>query len=229
MSDLTTTLVAATGDLPTQWLLARASGLLAYLALTLTVIAGLTLRTRLLGRAVSPAVVTAVHRSLSLVGIGALVLHAGLIALDSAVDVPLVSLVVPGLAGYRPIATGLGVAAAELWLLIHLSFRLRRRIGVARWRMLHMATFPLWGIAALHGIFAGSDSGQPWVQQLYVWSIASVVFLVAIRVGSRARPAARRPAPTPAPDTPRDSLPSTSTTQQPETASNTHTHAATAA
>jgi len=184
------TLTAAATELPTQWLLARASGLLAYTMLTLTVVAGLTLRARLLGRVVSPKIVTAIHRTLSFVGFGALALHAMLLVLDTSVDVPLVAVFIPGLAGYRTLATSLGVVAAELWLLIHLSFRLRRRIGVARWRALHMLSFPTWGLAALHGIFAGSDSGQPWVQQMYVVSIVTVLFLVVVRSGSRA---ARRP------------------------------------
>ena len=189
-------------DLPTQWLLARSSGILAYVVLTLAVVAGLTLRTRLLGRAVSPAIVTAVHRTLSFAGLAAVVVHAGLIGLDHEVDVPLVSLVVPGLSGYRPLATGLGVVAMELWILIHVSFRLRRRIGVKRWRALHVATFPTWAIAAAHGIFAGTDSGTAWMQQLYAWSIALVLFLVVIRAGSRqpARPA--RPAPAARPPVP---------------------------
>lgn len=185
-------------DLPTQWLLARSSGLLAYVLLTLAVIAGLTLRTRLLGRTVKPVVITAIHRTLSLVGLASVALHAVLIGLDSKVDVPLVSLLVPGMAGYRPLATSLGVVAMELWLLIHLSFRLRGRIGMQRWRALHIATFPTWGIAAAHGIFAGTDSVAPWTQQLYAGSIALVLFLFVIRAGSR--PAQRaRPAPVSAP------------------------------
>jgi sulfoxide reductase heme-binding subunit YedZ len=200
----------AASELPTQWLLARSSGIVAYLLLTLAVVAGLTLRTRLLGRTVPPAIVTAVHRTLSLVGLSAVVLHAVLIGLDHEVDVPLVALLVPGLSGYRPLATALGVVAMELWLLIHLSFRMRRRIGVKRWRALHMATFPTWGIAAAHGVLAGTDSSVDWMQHLYAWSIAAVVFLVVIRGGSRAAARAPRPpatTPTPSPTPPATTTP----------------------
>ena len=97
----------------------------------------------------------------------------------------------------QAIATSLGVVAMELWLLIHVSFRLRRRIGVKRWRALHMATFPTWAIAAGHGVLAGTDSSVAWMQQAYAVSIAAVLFLVVIRVGSRA------PARVPRPVTPR--------------------------
>lgn len=188
-------LVAATGELPNQWLLARASGIVAYVALTLAVVAGLTLRTRLLGKAVSPGVVTAAHRTISLVGLWSMALHVVLIALDTTVDIPLVAVVVPGLSGHRPLATGLGVVAMELWLLVHLSFRMRSRIGAKRWRALHMASFPLWVIAAAHGILSGSDTSLPWAQGLYSWSIALVAFLVVVRAGSSKAARAKRPAP----------------------------------
>jgi sulfoxide reductase heme-binding subunit YedZ len=189
--------VAAAGELPNQWLLARASGLLAYVLLTIAVIVGLTMRTRLLGRLVPPAYVTATHQALSLIGLAAVALHGTLIALDTKVDVPLVALLVPGTAGYRPLATSLGVVAAELWLLIHLSFRVRRRIGVKRWRALHMATFPTWALAAAHGVLAGTDTPIAWTDQLYAWSIGLVVFLLVFRVGSHmpARPARTTPPP----------------------------------
>lgn len=187
----------AAEGLPNQWLLARASGILAYLLLTLAVVAGLTLRTRLLGRLVPPARVTATHQSLSLIGLVAVAIHGLLIALDAQVDVPLVALLVPGTAGYRPLATSLGVVAAELWVLIHFSFRLRRRLGMRRWRALHMTTFPTWMLAAAHGVFAGTDTSVGWTQQLYLGSIGLVAFLVVIRAGSRmpTRPVRSTPPP----------------------------------
>jgi predicted ferric reductase len=190
-------LASSAGDQPTQWLLARASGLLAYLAITFAVVAGLTLKGRLLGTVLRPPVILAIHRTTSIVGLGAVALHAVLIALDGAVDVPLLAVAVPGLSGYRPLATGLGVVAAELWLLIHLSFRMRAQIGARRWRALHVATFPTWAIAALHGITAGTDSVLPWAQQLYVWSIALVLLLVAVRATGTQRPARPTPPRTP--------------------------------
>lgn len=202
-----------TPDLPTMWLLARSSGLIAYALLTLAVVAGLTLRTRLFGRAVSPALITAVHRTLSTVGLVSVAVHAMLIALDAKVDVPLLALFVPGLSGYRMLATSLGVIALELWVIIHVSFRLRRYIGVKRWRSLHYATFGAWGLAALHGIFAGTDSGVTWVSNLYAASIGLVVLLLVFRSTTGARTAAKtRRAPAPGTPTTPPSVPATRVT-----------------
>ena len=57
---------------PTFWLLARASGLTAYALLTLSVLAGLVLKSRPSAAPCSAAAVTDVHRFLALLGLGAL-------------------------------------------------------------------------------------------------------------------------------------------------------------
>lgn len=186
----------------TSWLLARSSGMLAYVLLSASVVAGLTLSTRMFGRAIPPAVITGVHRTLSTLGLGALVLHCGMLVIDTKVDIPLISLVVPGLTEYRPLATGLGVVALELWVLIQLSFAVRRKIGTRVWRKLHYATFALWLIAAIHGVAAGSDSGTSWALWIYTVTIGMVVGLLGWRIA-----AARFPEPRRRPVAPPQSLP----------------------
>lgn len=164
------------------WLLARSSGLVAYMLLTLGVVAGLTLKTRMLGRAVSPVMITAVHQLLSTVGIVAVAVHAAMIVIDTKVDVPLIATVIPGLSGYRPVATAVGVIAFELWIIIHASFALRQRIGIKRWRSLHRLTLVAWAMAAIHGLSAGSDSSLAWVQYMYAGTIGIVLGLFAWRM-----------------------------------------------
>jgi predicted ferric reductase len=167
---------------PTFWLLARATGLTAYALLTISVLAGLTVKSRALGTRVKAAVVTDTHRFLSLLALGAVALHGLVLTLDTTVRMPLAALVVPGLSPYRPLATGIGVLAAELAALIYLSFSLRRRIGVRNWRRLHYLTVGVFGAATVHGLAAGTDR---WALPLYALSLAAVVTLTAWRVLSK--------------------------------------------
>ena len=155
------------------------------------------------GRAIPPAVITGVHRTLSTLGLGALVLHVGMLVLDTKVDIPLISLVIPGLTEYRPLATGLGVVALELWVLIQLSFSVRRRIGTKVWRKLHYTTFALWVLAAVHGLAAGSDSGTSWALSVYTVTIGLVVGLLGWRIAAARFPEPRRRHVAPAATTPR--------------------------
>ena len=60
---------------PTFWLLARASGLTAYVLLTASGLAGLVLKSRPFGRAVKAAAVLDLHRFVALLGLGAVALH----------------------------------------------------------------------------------------------------------------------------------------------------------
>lgn len=165
---------------PTFWLLARASGLTAYVLLTLSVLAGLVLKSRPTTR-LRPAGVADVHKTLALSGIGALVLHAVSLVLDTTVKVSLAALVVPGLVAYRPAAVAAGVVGGWLFAVITASFWLRKRIGVRMWRRLHWFTYALFGLATIHGITAGTDASQPWARGLYLGALGSVVAATAWR------------------------------------------------
>ena len=170
---------------PTFWLLARASGLTAYVLLTATVLAGLVLKSRPFGRAVKPAAVTDVHRFLTFLALGMLALHGLALTLDRTVHMPLVALVVPGTSPYRPLPVALGVLACELAALVAVSFSVRRRIGFRNWRRLHWATYGLFLLATVHGITAGTDSSQPWALGLYLGAVGAVVFAASWRALTR--------------------------------------------
>jgi methionine sulfoxide reductase heme-binding subunit len=178
------------GD-PTLWILARSTGIVAYALLSATVLAGLTARARPV-RALPPAATVEVHRFLSLLALMAVGLHGVFLALDASVPIPALALVVPGASPYRPLWVGLGVAGAELMLLVHLSFRLRRRIGVRNWRRLHYATYVAFLGATAHGLMAGTDSARPWALAMYAGASGAVVALTSWRILSP------RPVPRPA-------------------------------
>ena len=167
---------------PTFWILARATGLTAYVLLTLSVLAGLVVKSRPFGRALKAASVVDTHRFLSLLALGAIGLHGLALTLDHTVHIGLSSLLVPGLSGYRPLATGLGVVAAELAGLVIVSFPLRKRIGLRAWRRLHWATYGVFALATAHGLAAGTDSSQPWAFSLYLAAVFAVATATAWRV-----------------------------------------------
>lgn len=165
---------------PTFWLLARTSGLAAYVVLTLSILAGLVLKSRPFSR-LRAATVAEVHKTLALTGLGALALHAVSLVLDSTVHVSALALVVPGLVTYRPAATAAGVVGAWLFAVVVGSFWVRKRIGMRTWRRLHWLTYGLFALATFHGIAAGTDTARPWAFALYVGAVASVASATAWR------------------------------------------------
>jgi sulfoxide reductase heme-binding subunit YedZ len=159
---------------PTFWIEARASGLVAYLLVACSVLAGLLLKSRPFGAKPKPAGVTDAHRFIALLALTATAVHGIALLLDRSVTIAIAGLLVPGRIPYRPVATGIGVVAAELMLLVYVSFSQRKRIGVKNWRRLHWCTYAMYAAMTAHGVLSGTDTAQPWVRGLYAGTVALV-------------------------------------------------------
>lgn len=178
---------------PTLWLLARSSGITAYALATASMVAGLVLKGRPV-QSFRAASVTDLHRMLSLLTLGALVLHGTALLLDRAVEITVADLLVPGTAPYRPVATGLGVLAAWLMLALVASFPLRKRLGTKRWRAFHWSSYAVFALSTGHGVLAGTDTARPWAAALYAVAVGAVLAAAAAFrfTAPRPQPARRR-------------------------------------
>lgn len=184
---------------PTIWLIARASGLVAYVLLTTSVLAGIILKSRPFGRRLRGITAMEIHRTLSFLGLAAIGLHGTALVLDQAVHIKVTDLLIPGLAPYRPLWTGMGVVAAELMIALIVSFPLRKVFGFNAWRKLHWVSYGTFALAVAHGIKAGTDTGRAWTDALYIGSLGLVAAAITWRAmtsGAAPKPApARAPAP----------------------------------
>ena len=177
------------------WVISRATGFVAFALISGAMVAGLLVRTRAAIGPLRGAGMVDLHRHLSLLGLAAIAVHGGSLLFDRTVDVSPLALVVPGLIPYRPLWTGIGVVAAELALIVHLSFRFRSRIGVKTWRRLHWATYAVFAGGAVHGIASGTDTGSTSAQMLYAGAVGAVAALTGWRAVTARRAPARKPKP----------------------------------
>ena len=174
---------------PVTWYLARAAGIMLYLLVWAAVVTGLGLTTGLLDRWPGRGVVFSLHAFATNLTYGFLALHLLSLAADTTVRFAPQDLLVPFAAAWREPWTGFGVLAAGLTILIGASFSLKRIIGQRAWRALHWLTFPLYVLALVHGVGAGSDSTTPWMGALYLATGSAVVLLAGYRLlrgGARA-------------------------------------------
>lgn len=175
-------------DGPWPWLASRAAGITAFVAITLDVVFGLFVSTGAADRWIARARSVEIHRWLSGTALGLVAAHALLLVGDDYVRFDVLDAVIPFLAPYRPAAVALGLGAAALAAVVHASFALRHRLGVAAWRRLHRLTFGIFVFALAHGLLAGTDAGAPWLRGLYVGAAATVCALLVQRTrgtGSR--------------------------------------------
>jgi DMSO/TMAO reductase YedYZ heme-binding membrane subunit len=169
------------------WYAERASGIVAYLLLTVLVVLGLTLSSRARSRAWPAFAIEDVHRFVGILAGVFIALHVSLMAIDSFLPFSLTQILVPFTATYRPLATGLGTVALELVLAVAISNVLRRRIGRRTWRALHYLGFGVWAAATAHGLLAGTDRHDSWLLAIDVAAVAAVVTGLVYRA-AEARP-----------------------------------------
>ena len=177
-----------TGD-PSQqvfWVASRALGIVAIVLLSVSVGLGLALSSRLSRRPGLPAKVKHLHEATTLVTLGAIGAHAGVLLADGWLHPGLAGITLPFALSYRPAWTGVGIIGGWLALIVGLSFYVRRWIGVKTWRWLHRWTLVVYVLAVAHVIGAGTDGRSTWMIAMLTMLAAPIVFGFAYRILPRA-------------------------------------------
>jgi sulfoxide reductase heme-binding subunit YedZ len=168
---------------PAVWYATRASGIAAYVVLSGVVSLGLGLGGKAQNKRWPRFSIEDVHRFGGLLVGSLITIHIATIAVDSFLPFSVINFLVPFSASYRPIWTGLGVAAAEILLALAITNHYRKRLPYRFWRTAHYLNFAVWTFASLHGLFGGTDRGVWWLAIIYGVCVASVVMLLVWRFG----------------------------------------------
>ncbi len=165
-----------------MWYLTRAAGLTAYLLLWLSTVWGLAVSSKIFDPVLNRFFTYDMHQFLSLLAIGFVVLHVAVLLADQYLPFSLAQIILPFGAPYRPVWVGLGVIALYLTLLVSVTFYIRRWIGQRTFRAVHYLSFLAFVGAAVHGLFAGTDSALWTTQLMYAVTSLVVVFLTVYRI-----------------------------------------------
>jgi sulfoxide reductase heme-binding subunit YedZ len=142
------------------WITSRAAGILALLLSSAAVCVGLAMSGRLVRRR-GPDL-RATHEALSIATMAAIVVHAGALLADSYMAPSLADITVPLVSSFNRLWTTVGIVSGWLTLILGLSYYVRARIGVRRWRQLHRFTAVVWLASIAHALGEGTDAGQAW-------------------------------------------------------------------
>jgi methionine sulfoxide reductase heme-binding subunit len=165
---------------PALWYAVRASGVLAFVLLTCTVLVGVGLAGKVRLARWPRFTVDALHRYLGTLFWVFLGVHVLTTAVDSYVSLSIADIVIPFASSYRSFGLGLGIVATELLLALAIVNRLRDKLPYRFWRRAHYLNFAVWAGSTLHGIYTGSDS----LLVLYAVAITFVTAAVGLRVTS---------------------------------------------
>lgn len=166
----------------TPWHFSRAAGMVAYLLLAGSTIWGLLLSSKIIKEAVPAALALATHNIFSWLAAAFTGLHAVALLFDNYFTYTLADITIPFIGPYQPGWVGLGILSLYIMLLVSLSFQFRKQLGQKWWRALHYLSFAVYVLVTAHGLMAGSDSGKPGVQAMYIGSGLLVFFLINFRL-----------------------------------------------
>lgn len=164
----------------TAWYVSRATGMVAFVLLALSVDLGLVLSTRLLGRKQSPAWLLDMHRMVSGLAVIFVGIHLlGLLA-DSYVEFTLLDLLIPFSSDWQPLGVAAGIVAFWLLLAVELSSLARKKLSNRVWRSIHMLSWLLFWLSALH-MAVGTDAALLVWRVVALAAIGSVMFMSLVR------------------------------------------------
>jgi sulfoxide reductase heme-binding subunit YedZ len=157
------------------WYLARGSGLVTLVLLTVVVALGIGARSGRTPFNLPRFAVNLLHRNAALLAAVFLVVHVVSLLFDPYAQLRLFDLIVPFAGNYRPVWQGLGTTALDLVLAIVVTSLLRRRVGARAWRAVHWLAYLCWPIALLHGLGTGTDNRTWWLWTASLTCAAAVL------------------------------------------------------
>jgi len=172
------------------WHLARASGLTAWALLSVSVLWGLFLSTRVLGTRPTSAWLLDLHRLLGALTVVFLGVHMASLYLDKWIDYGLTELLVPLSSEFKPWAVTWGVVTMYLLVAIAVTSWIRPWIPDRAWRWIHRTAFVAFVTSTVHALQVGTDRRNPYVVATVAAIVAAFVFLGVYRLLAGRRTAA---------------------------------------
>ncbi len=173
------------------WYIGRASGIFAFILLSLVVINGLLMSTRLAIRFIAPALNYEMHRFFSWAALLATIVHIVSFIFDKYIRLQWIDIFLP-FSLERPFPTalgfslqwtvGLGVLALYGMLLLILTSHFKSHLSQRAWRLTHYVSFLGYLLFLGHGIFAGTDTLAWWMIWIYGFSAILVITLIIVRI-----------------------------------------------
>ena len=161
------------------WVLARVAGLSSFVALAISLLTGIALRTGVLDWLGSNRVLRSLHEYTALLWLPLGGLHVVALLLDQTARVRVLDVLVPFLMPYGRLPVGLGPLTLEVFALVAVTGWLKRRIGSRVWQWVHRLSYLGFALLFLHALLGGTDFADPLVSAM-TWSVTGLLAILAL-------------------------------------------------
>jgi sulfoxide reductase heme-binding subunit YedZ len=168
------------------WITSRAAGTVALVLASASVGVGLAISGRF-GRA-RGGDLRVTHEALSLAALAALAVHALSLLCDAYFHPTIADLLVPFEMNYREPYMAIGIISGWLMVIFGLSYYVRDRVGINRWKALHRLTALAWILGVVHTLGEGTDAGATWFLAVVGIAVVPATLLLLARLLTTTRP-----------------------------------------
>lgn len=166
------------------WESVRASGIVSFLLLTVSVLLGMGLVFVKSGKWKN--LMQTIHQSSGWFGFLFALFHAVLLLFEKESKYAMGDILIPFLYEEHRLWWGLGVLALWGLFFVLLSSDLMKRMTKKWWRRTHYLVFPVYLFSLVHGVMLGTDGNEPWMMTVYLVSGALFMLVLLHRMAAAA-------------------------------------------
>jgi sulfoxide reductase heme-binding subunit YedZ len=183
---------AVQAETPYAWYTARASGLVGFLLLWVSIFLGLSIHIPFLKKIISPVYSLSIHCWISLYATLFALLHGLSLIFDKTFKFTLADVLIPFSVKYQTDLITLGILGFYLMVILLVTSYGRKFISHKLWRATHFTNMVLYVIVLIHAAKLGTDMKNPLVFEIFIWANALLVFLMLYNMEIRIIESIRR-------------------------------------
>lgn len=159
-------------EISRAWYLSRASALVGFFLLYISIFLGLSIRTPFLNQMIKPVYSYRAHCWISLQALFFVAVHGISLLFDNYLNFNWGNIFIPFYPQEEiladPVFLALGVVAFYIMLILIVSSYLKKYIGQAFWRAIHFLNIGLYAISLVHALSLGTDMKNETVRNVFI-------------------------------------------------------------
>ena len=179
---------------PYLWYSSRATGAVSLCLLTLVMVLGPLVSTRVGGRRIGRFAINELHRSVSMVAMLFVAIHVTATVIDTYVPIGILSAFVPFTSQYHRLPVAIGTVAIDLLIAVWLTSYFKEKLRPDLWRAIHWLSYGSFIAALIHGYLTGTDAHTRWYLILTVGCGSAGIAAIGWRITARPERAGGRTA-----------------------------------
>lgn len=162
-----------------MWLVARATGLTAFAAISISVVSGEALRTSVLDFLASNRAIRKLHDFTTPLWIPLVIAHVVTLVLDRTARIAVRDVFVPFGVEYGWWQIGLGTIAFDILIVVTVTSWLRQYMNNTLWQWIHRTSYLAFAAIFFHALSSGTDFSAPLVSAI-AWSAALALAILGL-------------------------------------------------